>query len=485
MKKSKSLHLKLGMAGVAAVLWLWAAPALATDPIAPTAPTDPIHSIDQQLHRGEWEAAAKAAREAVAAARASPFGRDTAAPLARLALAEAGLGREADAVWHWQVALNLDPNPLSAVALSAFGPPGELLGRNRLRSAGRQPAGLDVRNVPHLQLRRLQGTAPQLSPEVQRLPLPKWLRVQLVIDAEGRPRDPVVLGGGLPGMTWEVLETVRDWRFEPFQGSSGPVPVFYQLSINPPAGRPLAEMLQSDPLLTEVETLLRAGEWRAAEKRARRSWDKMLGRPSIGRPSLAAALTLLALAEAANGKEAEAICRWQAAQNVAPEIYQADLSAYGAAGTLLARNCWGDAVPELVDQTADQAADVRAPTQAGLPPLHFLPPQLAGSVLVAGVVDARGGLRQPVALSTSALMDKVRQEALEAGALEAVCGWRFHPASAAGQPVAMAHTVVFRSSPWIVSPYSSLGPEGGLRQSPYTTPLPPGRLPPPRPWEQH
>jgi tetratricopeptide (TPR) repeat protein len=476
MKKRKSPHVALGMAGAAAVLWLWTAPALATGPIDAT---DPIHSIDQQLHRGEWEAAAKAALEAVAAARASPFGRATAAPLARLALAEAGLGREADAVWHWQVALNLDPNPLSAAALSAFGPPGELLGRNRLRSTGRQPAGLDVRSVPHLQLRRLQGTAPKLSPEVQRLPLPKWLRVQLVIDAEGRPRDPVVLGGGLPGMTWEVLEAVRDWRFEPFQVSSGPVPVFYQLSINPPAGRPLAEMLQSDPLLTEVETLLRAGEWRAAEKRARRSWTKMLGRPSLGRPGLAAALTLLALAEAANGKEAEAICRWQAAQNVAPEIYQADLSAYGAAGALLARNRWGDALPDLVDQTAD----VRPPTPAGFPFLHFLPPQLAGSVLVAGVVDVRGGLRQPVALSTSALTDQVRPEALEAGALEAVCGWRFHPALSAGQPVAMAHTVVFRSSPWIVSPYSSFGPESGLRQPAWTPP--PGHTPTPHPWDQN
>jgi hypothetical protein len=77
-----------------------------------------------------------AAREAAAAAARSPFGRDLALPVARLAVAEAGLGREADALWHWQVARNLDPRPLSAEELRAFGPPGELLERRSYATDG-------------------------------------------------------------------------------------------------------------------------------------------------------------------------------------------------------------------------------------------------------------------------------------------------------------------------------------------------------------
>jgi hypothetical protein len=103
---------------------------------------------------------------------------------------------------------------------------------------------------------------------------------------------------------------------------------------------------------------------------------------------------------------------------------------------------------------------------------------------VAGVIDARGGLRQPVALFTSARTAQVRQDALEAGALEAVCGWRFHPATAAGQPVAMVQTVVFRSSRRLVSPFFSVGSPGGGPREPAWSP-PSGHTPLAHGWEQH
>jgi hypothetical protein len=457
----------------AATLFLLAVPVFgASDPKAR------LESIDRHLHKGEWEAAAQDAREAAAAACKSPFGRDLALPAARLAVAEAGLGREADAVWHWHVAQNLDPSPLSRDALRAFGPPGELLERNRLRPAGQPPAGLDVWTVANLHLRRLQGSDPKLSPEVQALPVPKWLRVQLVVDAAGRPRDPVVLGGGLPGMTWQVLEAVRDWRFEPREVDGRPTPVFYQLSINSPAGKPLADMVPADPLLTDVEALLRRGAWKEAEKKASGSWPRILGQASLGRPGLAAALALRALADAGDGQEAEAVCRWQAAQTVSTEIYHADLSAYGAPGALLARNRWGDAMPEL----ADREAGVREPTLGK----HAMPKSLpwnrviGSGLLVAGVIDERGGLRQPVALLARMQPPAVSQEVLEASALEAVCGWSFHPAMAGGRPVAVAQTISF-----LFAPSPQAGVAAGLRPPAWTPPLSPSQTPPARPWQTH
>jgi hypothetical protein len=458
-----------------AFLCLGALPAFAAD--APVSRQQRLETIDQELGRGHWEAAAAAAREAVAKARLSPFSQDLAAPAARLAVAEAGLGRAVDAVWHWHVAQNLDPEPLSADALRSFGPPGKLLESQRLRPAGQPPAGLEVQTVPDLHLRRVEGAAPVLPPEVQALPVPKWMRVQLVIDAEGRPRDPVVLGGGLPGMTWEVLETVRTWRFEPFQADGRPRAVFYQLVINPPAGKPLLDTLPSDPALKDVEALLRAGDWKAADRKASRSWGQELSHPVVDRHGLAAALTLLALSDAGSGREAEAICRWQAAQTLDPDLYHADLSAYGTAGALLARNRWGDAVPDL----AGRAAGVQSPVVDKHPVPRFHPAKLAGNVVVAGVIDARGGLRQPVAIAASA---PTSWEAVEASALAAVCGWSYKPATASGRPVAMAQTVVFHY-PATLYPYPPLGPAGGVRAPAYTTPLPPGRLPPPRIWDQN
>jgi len=461
----------------AVVLCLSAALLLGTPVFGATDAKARLESIDQQLHRQEWQAAATAAREAAAAAGKSPFGRELALPIARLAVAEAGLGREADALWSWQVAQNLDPHPLSAEALRAFGPPGELLERHRLRPAGQAPDGLAVRAVESPRPRRVQGADPKLSPDVQALPVPQWLRVELVIDADGRPRDPVVLGGGLPGMTWQVLDAVRAWRFEPVPVDGRPSAVFYELSINPPAGKPLAEMMPSDPLLADLEAVVRRGAWKEALKKADKSWPQLLNLTALGRPGLAAALALRALADAGNGQDAEAVCRWQAAQVVDPGIYHADLSAYGAAGALLARNRWGAALPALTDRESG----LREPSLGKHTVSASLPWQrVAGNgVLVAGVIDERGAFRQPVALLTTMRSAAATREALEASALGGLCGWTFHPATADGRPVAVTQTLNYRFEP---------NQRGGVVidfRTPPSPVSPPAHTAPARPWEKH
>jgi TonB family protein len=263
-----------------------------------------------------------------------------------------------------------------------------------------------------------------------------------------------------------------------------PVAVFYQLAVKPPSGKPLSDLLPPEPRLTAIDGELRAGQWKEAQGKAWGFWRKSIAvAAKHGRPGLAAALALEALADAGIGKEGEAICRWQAAQTLDPEIYHADLSAYGAAGALLERNRWGELLPALADGAAAEA-----PTRDRQPiPKSLVRLGIEGTVMVGAVVDERGSLRQPVVLSASHPRT-VQRDMLEAGTLEAVCAWSYHPATLSGRPVAVAQTVPFRTGTWVSVgglPPSLGEPRKGVERMPRPEPLygpdahPPSGLPPP------
>lgn len=113
-----------------------------------------------------------------------------------------------------------------------------LLARHPLRQPGAAPAGLTVLDSEDPQVkpgRRIQGAIPRLSPEVADLPAPLALRFQIIVNAEGRPSDPLVLDPGPPGMVWEILEGVRGWRYLPAYRKKKPVAVTRTVSVNTPA----------------------------------------------------------------------------------------------------------------------------------------------------------------------------------------------------------------------------------------------------------
>ncbi|HYH44582.1 MAG TPA: hypothetical protein VEG34_02775, partial [Thermoanaerobaculia bacterium] len=82
-----------------------------------------LDRIDQHLRAGEWEKARSLADRSAEAIQRDRRVRwnGLAESLARLALAEAGLGHEEDALWHWMVAQNLDRRVMSADDLKVFG----------------------------------------------------------------------------------------------------------------------------------------------------------------------------------------------------------------------------------------------------------------------------------------------------------------------------------------------------------------------------
>jgi hypothetical protein len=408
---------------------------------------DPLAAIDAQLRRKEWLQARAAALDLIEKTRTRLVGTELAGPVSRLALAEAGWGHEEAAAWHWHVAQNLDRSILSAEELATFGAPGELLARHRLRQAGAAPAGLTVFEPEDSQVRagrRLQGEIPKLTQDLASLSVPKSLRVQVVVDSEGRPSQPVVLAGGVPGMIWEVLEGLRDWRYEPARKGEAAVAVFRTVSVNNPSEKPLAGFTRFAKQRAEAESLLRAGRWRSAGQLGAKLWEATLSSQEntlpdlagvMSLPDLAGVMTLRALADAGLGRENQAVCRWQAAQHLDPNLFNADLSPYGTAGALLEKNRWGEAPTQRFDGyvTPQARHKIEIPQASRVMALE-------GTIEIAAIRGRDGGLRQPLLLRAGSL-DNTLLEGFRASssnskavfasrlvalnALDSVCNWTF------------------------------------------------------------
>lgn len=149
------------------------------------------------------------------------------------ALAEAGSGREHEALWYWEMAKYFFPE-VADHDLSAYGDAGELL------MAERTPETPEITWEP--MSTNPEGFSP---PEIVKRPsidFPEGQRlnrhesvvmVRLVIGSDGLPRWPTVLRGQSNSVwTYSVLDTLHRWRFEPARLEGRPVPVYFTLTIN-------------------------------------------------------------------------------------------------------------------------------------------------------------------------------------------------------------------------------------------------------------
>jgi hypothetical protein len=439
--------------------------ALAGAAVAP----ETFAQVDDSLRAAKWEAARTSALEQVDTNRATLYAPVLAGAVARLAVAEAGLAQTEEAEWHWQIAQNLDRAPLSAEELTSFGKPGTMLRDLRLRQRAKPPAGITVDqadSAPGLQPpRKVAGEPVELSAAAAQVPIPKGLLVEVVVDADGRVRAPVVIGSAAPGMVWETLEALRGWRYEPARKGGRAVAVFHELRFNAPAPRLLADVVALDGPAIDAEKSLRAGQWREARRQAREAWNAELEQPQPRRESLAASLALLALADAGLGDERPAICRWQAAQHLDERLYGMDVAAYGAAGVLLGSHRWGTAPRADAAKAAEPPRKKDRTADAGQ-----LTADSKGVVLIAATVDERGGIQQPLilGLGSGANAPVSRLGAAAGGTLDPtslgavagldhLCGWTFAPARAHGRPVVsdLLLTVGFGHAAWRGAAYSA------------------------------
>lgn len=193
--------------------------------------------VDGLLRAGSWQAAGDAAGALVAElVRDLKGGPDAAgllaAAYAQRSLAEAGVGEREAAVWSLAIATCLEPGFIDA-PLGLFGEAGERLGA--WRRAGPDPRAGAVRSdAPGLVPPSLLESPPivfRASAEVLRAFDPD-LAVEVVIDAEGRPRAPVVRGSlDNPSPVAASLEALGRWRFEPARLEGRPVPLVVVLEL--------------------------------------------------------------------------------------------------------------------------------------------------------------------------------------------------------------------------------------------------------------
>jgi len=215
---------------------------------------------------------------------------------------------------------------------------------------------------------------------------------------------------------------------------------------------PLDKLTALPPEGAAVEAMLRAGEWEAAARGARKLWNQEINHRQPSRARIAAVMVLRALAQAGIGDSAAAACRWQGAQFLDGRLGHVDLSPYGLAGGRLLREPYVEAAAGSGD------ADVQPPKVTKMAAIG-LPTEMMfvggrGSIRVAGIVDERGSLRQPtIAEVVANAVPKPRQIELAGSLLErpgkrnlpmllaisvldSVCDCRFSPATASGKAVA-------------------------------------------------
>ncbi|HVT57116.1 MAG TPA: energy transducer TonB [Thermoanaerobaculia bacterium] len=431
--------------------------AVGGQPRAPQAdeadPAPSFEEIDAQLRRAEWPAALQRLR--AQAPRIAVWTGYRGDWLARVAVAEAGSGQTDQAFWHWAVAQELSPGLFPAGDLLTFGPAGALLAAHSRRQPGQAPDGMSVEPPgPAVQAAvRTQGELPQLAhgawDPVQ------WLRLEAVVDTQGRLRDPVVLSARSDEAAYTALEAMRDWLFEPAKKSGQPVAMLYSLVLNPPGRLPLDKLIKLSAEAASIERMLRQQHWLPASEQAERRWYRLLddaglrGGQEAERAALGLTLALRALARAGQDPNEQAwVCRWQAAQSLLPGLYQLDLAPYGPAGQAVAAWRWAafsaprQRFPARIGAGDRSGRMVKKPEKIEAPPPYYpeaaRKQSLSGKVLVEAILDDEGTVRNPVILRGLGAGAPV---ILAASALDAVCGWRFKPATLEGKPVKVYYTL--------------------------------------------
>lgn len=229
--------------------WLLVALVVALAPSAAAQTTrwdEGLDGVEQALEEGKWQRAERRASKMVEriAAELGSYERPV-EPLARaiayLAVAEEGLGRREDALWHLAMARALE-GPGRPMDTSLYGAPGRLLAEVSRRHVGHVPADWDDLPVdPFATPRPLEtflqsDIAGVLDYDDDRLPTD--LEIELLVDSEGRPHLPVlVVPTRFPGFAVAAMESIRQWEFEPAMEGGEPVAALVTVTVAFPESR--------------------------------------------------------------------------------------------------------------------------------------------------------------------------------------------------------------------------------------------------------
>jgi TonB family protein len=150
--------------------------------------------------------------------------------LALQALAEANLGRDDDALWHWQAAQSWLEG-LDRKDLTPYGRAREILANPPSPPAA--PALVGKGSYQPVRIR--QAVHPVYPGSLRKTGKEGKVRVRLIIGPDGRPSRPAVLASGIvPSMAFPVLDALRTWLFDPATDAKRPLAVEYEVEIRYP-----------------------------------------------------------------------------------------------------------------------------------------------------------------------------------------------------------------------------------------------------------
>jgi hypothetical protein len=201
---------------------------------APGADWQPrTEAVIGQLQRGEWAAAEAGSRsllrEMVAwIAGGEGASRSIALMTAFQAVAEAGLRREDDALWHWHIAQQIVPE-ISAMKMGMFGAAGAvLLGQEPRRDcAAAVVEGADVTRP-----RPSERPKPEYPEALRAAGVHGLVTIEALVGADGTPRSPRVLTPDAPPtLILAAAESLRRSRFAPAQRAGIAVPYCYSSTM--------------------------------------------------------------------------------------------------------------------------------------------------------------------------------------------------------------------------------------------------------------
>ena len=199
-----------------------------------------VENLESQLRRGDW----KRTMERCVTQRNKMIDKFTdpainlelvAQTLLLQAVAEANLGRDDDALWHWFSAQNyLDG--LAELDLSDMGRAQSVLGGRSLADIPEATGSSDQsERSRYREVKIKKPVRPTYPKALVKSGIEGGVVIKVIVGTDGMPHQPVVLEAGLrPLMAFPALEALRSWRFTPAQESEKPIAVYYELKIDYP-----------------------------------------------------------------------------------------------------------------------------------------------------------------------------------------------------------------------------------------------------------
>jgi len=141
--------------------------------------------------------------------------------LTQRAIAEAGLGRQEEALWLWHTALSVQPNLVDS-DLSPFGAPAAFLKQNLIV----RPPKAETSGVGAVHPVVTKSRNPKYPDGAYAAGLVGTIEIEVEVDTRGMARAPRVIKAPRgPTFVFAAFEAIKDWRFTPGSVGGEPVPV--------------------------------------------------------------------------------------------------------------------------------------------------------------------------------------------------------------------------------------------------------------------